>query len=106
MDTLKLIDWKGRSKEDLRRFPIDIKQQIGFELFNLQQGKKPSNSRPFPSIGKGVFEIKVQDAVGAFRVLYVSKVKDTITVLHCFQKKSQKTSKRDIGIARQRFKDS
>jgi phage-related protein len=38
-------------------------------------------------------EIRIRDAAGAFRVLYVAKFGDAVYVLHCFQKKTQKTSK-------------
>jgi hypothetical protein len=45
------------------------------------------------------------DAVGAFRVLYVAKFDDAVYVLHCFQKKTQKTSKADLNLAAQRYRD-
>ena len=55
-------------------------------------------------VGPGVREIWVRDASGAFRVIYVTKQADAIYVLHCFHKKSAKTSKGDIDIARRRHK--
>ena len=45
------------------------------------------------SVGQGVKEIRIRDAAGAFRVLYVAKFADAVYVLHCFQKKTEKTSK-------------
>jgi phage-related protein len=42
---------------------------------------------------------------GAFRVLYVAKFDDAIDVLHCFQKKTQKTSKADLNLAALRYRD-
>lgn len=56
------------------------------------------------SIGSGVREIRVRDADGAFRVIYVAKLGDAIYVLHCFQKKSQRTSNEDIALATRRYK--
>jgi len=44
-----------------------------------------------------VREIRIRDAAGAFRVLYVAKFDDAVYVLHCFQKKTQKTSKADLN---------
>ena len=44
-------------------------------------------------------------AAGTFRVLYVAKFDDAIYVLHCFQKKTQKTSKADLNLAAQRYRD-
>ena len=58
-----------------------------------------------PSIGEGVKEIRIRDEAGAFRVVYLAKVADAVYVLHCFQKKTQETSAKDIKLARKRFKD-
>lgn len=46
-----------------------------------------------------------QDEAGAFRVIYPAKLVDAVYVLHCFQKKTQQTSEKDIKLARKRFKD-
>lgn len=56
-----------------------------------------------PTIGKGVEEIRVWDDAGAFRVIYTARLADAVYVLHAFQKKTQATSKRDIGTAKARF---
>lgn len=56
------------------------------------------------SIGAGVREIRVRDGDGAFRVIYVAKLSDAIYVLHCFQKKSQRTSTEDKALATRRYK--
>ena len=52
-----------------------------------------------------VREIRIRDAAGAFRVLYVAKFDDAVYVLHCFQKKTQKTNKADLNLAAQRYRD-
>ena len=57
------------------------------------------------SIGTGVREIRIREASGAFRVVYVAKFEDAIFVLHCFQKKTQKTSRADVVLATHRLKD-
>lgn len=57
------------------------------------------------TVGPGVREIRVRDAVGAFRVIYVAALADVVYVLHAFQKKSQATAKRDIDLATARFRD-
>jgi phage-related protein len=38
-------------------------------------------------------------------VLYVAKFADAVYVLHRFQKKTQKTSKADMSLAAQRYRD-
>jgi phage-related protein len=56
------------------------------------------------SIGVGVCEIRMRDAAGTFRVIYVARFGSAIYVLHAFQKKSQKTSWQDVDLARKRFR--
>lgn len=56
-------------------------------------------------IGQGVREIRIRDAAGAFRIIYVAKFANAIYVLHCFQKKTQKTSKVDLNLAEKRYRD-
>jgi phage-related protein len=57
------------------------------------------------TVGQGVREIRIRDEVGAYRVIYVAKFADAVYVLHCFQKKTQKTSKADIDLAAKRYRD-
>lgn len=56
-------------------------------------------------IGPGVREIRVRDEQGIFRVIYVAKFANAVYVLHCFQKKTQKTSSADQEIAIRRYKE-
>lgn len=57
------------------------------------------------TVGQGVKEIRIRDAAGAFRVIYVTKFSDAVYVLHCFQKKTEKTSKTDLDLAGKRYRD-
>jgi phage-related protein len=36
--------------------------------------------------------------------LYVATIGDAVYVLHCFQKKAQRTAQADIGLATQRYR--
>ena len=56
------------------------------------------------SIGAGVVELRIWDEAGTFRVVYVAKLADAVYVLHCFQKKTQRTTKRDIELTQKRLK--
>ena len=55
------VVWEGDSREVLQTFPEDVRQNLGFQLGQLQQGERPSDYRPLPSIGAGVFEVRDQD---------------------------------------------
>ncbi len=50
-------------------------------------------------------EIRIRDASGAYRVLYIAKLQDAVYVLLCFQKKSQATPKQDIDLAARRYRE-
>jgi len=90
---------------DLRSFPVGAKREAGYQLDRVQNGHEPADWKPMKTIGPGVREIRLRDKGGAFRVIYVAKFEDAIFVLHCFQKKTQKTSKTDLDIAERRFRD-
>ncbi len=70
---------------------------------SVQMGVDPLDCKSMVSIGKGVKEIRIHTD-GEFRIIYVAKFKEAVYVLHAFQKKSQKTSGKDIGLARKRLK--
>jgi phage-related protein len=42
---------------------------------------------------------------GAFCVVYVARLAEAVYVLHCFQKKTEKTGKTDVDVAAQRHRD-
>lgn len=102
-EKLAKIAWEGDSKKVISGFPKAVKEDLGFALLQLQEGKIPPNIRPMKSIGASVFEIKEADERAWYRVIYLSKVADTIHVLHCFEKESAKTSKKDLETAKIRL---
>ncbi len=71
----------------------------------VQRGREPDDWKPMNTVGQGVKEIRIRDETGAFRVLYVAKFADAIYVLRCFQKKTEKTSKADVGLAAKRYRE-
>jgi phage-related protein len=104
-DDTKPIEFLGGALEDLRSFPTEARREAGYQLDRVQHGLEPDDWKPMPTIGPGVREIRVREARGAFRVIYVAKFADAVYVLHCFQKKTQKTSTADIDLAKQRLKE-
>ena len=57
------------------------------------------------TVGTGVKEIRVKDVAGVFRTVYLATRQEAVYVLHCFQKKAQQTTQRDIELARRRLRD-
>ena len=100
----KDIQWCGSSYKDLLSFPDESRREAGYQLGFLQLGLEPSDWKPMSSIGQGVQEIRIH-IKGEFRVVYVAKYEEAIYVLHAFQKKTQKTPKKDIDIAKTRFRE-
>ncbi|MGZ8217841.1 type II toxin-antitoxin system RelE/ParE family toxin [Methylomagnum sp.] len=105
MSHLKPIKFRGSALDDLRGFPASARREAGHQLDQVQHGDEPDDWKPMPAIGAGVREIRIRDAVGAFRVIYIAKFADAVYVLHCFQKKTQKTSRPDLDLAESRYRD-
>jgi phage-related protein len=101
-DEDKPITWIGTSRLDLRNLSEDIRRKAGSELQLVQSGDMPKDFKPMLTVGKGVYEVRIR-AEGAYRIFYVARFLEAIYVLHVFQKKTQKTSERDIQIGRQRY---
>lgn len=101
---MKKIKFLGSSLSDIKNFPLPAIKEVGHELRDLQKGQQPSDYKPMPSIAKGVEELRIKIEDGQFRVIYFTRYKEMIFVLHAFQKKTQKTSLRDISLAKTRFK--
>ncbi len=100
----KEIRWVGTAYDDLLAFPDDARRQAGFQLSKVQFGLDPDDWKPFEILGAGVREIRLREADGVYRVLYVAKFEEAVYVLHCFQKKTQATAKQDKDIAETRYR--
>ncbi|HMC48070.1 MAG TPA: type II toxin-antitoxin system RelE/ParE family toxin [Caballeronia sp.] len=100
----KEIRWVGSAYDDLLEFPEEPRRDAGFQLSKVQSGLDPENWKPFGEVGAGAREIRIRDSSGIFRVMYVAKFEEAVYVLHCFQKKTQTTSKRDKEIAEARYR--
>ncbi|MCD2453569.1 type II toxin-antitoxin system RelE/ParE family toxin [Methylicorpusculum oleiharenae] len=103
MTITKTVEFRGRSLEDLRTFPLSARREAGFQIDKVQHGQEPDDWKPMNTVGQGVKEIRIRDSAGAFRVLYVAKFADAVYVLHCFQKKTEKTSTTDLDLATKRY---
>ena len=61
--------------------------------------------RPLPSIHANLYEIRVKDRRGAFRVVYYIKKGNAIIVIHAFRKKTQKMSAKEKKVILSRLKE-
>ena len=102
---MKPIEFRGTALDDLRGFPQAAMREAGHQLDRVQNGLPPADAKAVPSIGAGVLELRLWDEAGTFRVMYVAKLADAVYVLHCFQKKTQQTAKRDVELTQKRLKN-
>ncbi len=101
---MKRIEFLGDSLDELRGFPGSARKEAGVQLHKVQLGLEPSDWKPMTTVGPGVREIRIRDEAGAFRVFYVAHTAEAIFVLHAFQKKTQRTAKKDLELAAARFR--
>jgi phage-related protein len=101
----KPVRFRGSSLADLRQFPDKARRRAGQQIDQVEQGDEPDDWKPMPAVGPGVREIRIWDEAGAFRVIYIAKFADAVYVLHCFQKKTEATSKADLDLAGQRYRE-
>lgn len=101
------IWWNISALKNIRSFPDEIRREIGYLIFKLQIGEKLEMpfSRAIPTIGKNCYELRVKGEDGIYRVFYLLKIKGKIMVFHAFQKKSQKTPKKEIETGKKRLKE-
>ena len=104
MAFMKDVRFMGSSLDDIRHFPAGARRDAGFELSNVQAGLNPSDWKPMNTVGAGAVEIRIKDKDGIYRVIYVARFEEAVYVLHAFQKKTQKTRRADIELAKARYK--
>jgi phage-related protein len=101
MTDLKPVEFRGSSLDDLRAFPLPARREAGHQLDQVQHDREPDDWKPMNTVGQGVKEIRIRDAAGTFRAIYLAKLADAVYVLHCFQKKSREDQQGGSGPGRQ-----
>ena len=99
---MKRIEWLGTSLNAVRDFPKDARLAIGQELQLVQAGFMPTDFKPMPTVGAGVYEVRVREGK-QYRVIYVAKFSDYVYALHAFIKKTPKTAKPDLDAAKNQY---
>jgi phage-related protein len=104
----KPLFWMGSSREDLRGFPDEVRQAVGFALWQAQRGGKHRDAKVLRGFrGAGVLEV-VEDHDGStYRAVYTVKFAGAVYALHAFQKKSKrgiKTPAAEVNVIRRRLK--
>lgn len=107
---IRPLFWMGSSRADLKSFPEPVQSNVGYALFAAQRGEEYRSVKRLQGFGgRGVLEIVVPYDGDAYRAVYTVRFKNSIYVLHAFQKKSTRgiaTPKREIDLVRQRLADA
>ena len=110
MSELRPLRWVGSSKRDLQAFPEDVRQVMGFALFQAQAGDEHPHAKALQGFGgRGVLEVVERHDGNTFRAVYTVRFEAAVYVLHCFQKKSKRgasTPKEDMDLIRKRLADA
>jgi len=106
----KPLRWIGSALDDLKEFPDDVQDVMGYALDLAQHGGKHPDAKPLNGFsGAGVLEV-VDDFDGdTYRAIYTVKFAGFVYLLHAFQKKSKHgiaTSQQDIKLIQQRLKSA
>lgn len=102
---VKRVRFLGDSRDRISDFPDEARREAGVQLYLVQTGRQPDDFKPMTTVGLGVEEIRIRDKTGAYRVFYIARFDEAVYVLHAFEKKSQKTAKKDIEQGQKRYRD-
>lgn len=96
---MKDLEFLGDALDVIKKFPELARREAGFQLDKVQQGLDPDDWKPMKTIGVGVREIRIHRD-GEYRVIYITKFRDAVYVLHAFSKKTEKTVQHDLDKAK------
>jgi phage-related protein len=104
----KPLKWMGSSKDDLLRFPDQLRKEFGHALYLAQIGMKAPKAKPLRGFGgAGVLEVVGDYRGETYRAVYTVKFRTVVCVLHAFQKKSKHgiaTPRADLELIKTRLK--
>jgi len=104
---MKELIWLGSSLSDLKSFPEEVQDEVGYALHCAQLGHTGPSVKLFKGYGSGVYEIVSNFNTDAYRAIYIVNLNDCLYVLHAFQKKSKsgiKTPKAELNMIETRLK--
>jgi phage-related protein len=95
---LKPVEWVGSSLEDLKDFPEEVRQAVGYALYLAQCGEKHPSAKPIKGFkGAGVLEVVEDFDTDTYRAIYTLKLAGVVYVLHAFQKKSKQRNRVSVS---------
>lgn len=105
---MKPLFFVGPTRADLRAFPDEVKDAVGFALHLAQMGDTHVHAKPLKGFaGAGVLEVVENHDGDTYRAVYTVRLAGAVYVLHVFQKKWKRgiaTPRKEIGLIRSRLR--
>jgi phage-related protein len=101
---MKEVRWHGSTDPISKPFRTTRDAKLDINCFRFRPAKILLIGNPYRRSAPGVREIRIRQASGAYRIIYLTTIGDVVHVLHAFQKKTQATAKRDIDLAKARLR--
>lgn len=101
------VAWVGSSKEALKTFPEEVKDLVGYALYQALVGFQHRHVKPLKGLGSNILEVISRHDGNAFRAVYTGRFKVAVYVLHVFQKKATRgiaTPKPEIDLIKRRLR--
>lgn len=109
MSDFKTVIWVASSLKNLKEFPEEVQDSIGYALQQVQEGLMPRNAKHLKGFKPTVMEIVADYDTNTYRAVYTIKIGEVIYILDCFQKKSKrgiKTPKQELELIKQRLNEA
>jgi len=101
----KVTFFNEKVEEQTLRFPIGILANL-LHVLELIEDFGPDLGKPHTApMGKGLFEIRAKGKEGIGSSLFCTRKGKEIIILHSFVKKTQRTPKKELELARKRMKE-
>ena len=108
MEKPRRLVWIGTSRQNLKQFPDDVQDEMGYGLFLAQLGEKHHRAKPLRGFGgAGTLEMISDYRSDTYRAVYTVGLTHAVYVLHSFQKKSKRgvsTPRAELNLIRQRLR--
>ena len=107
LDFVRPVVFHPKARDVICEFPREVRDRLGKALYLLQAGEQPGMplSRPMPTVGEGVSELRLHSEDGQFRAFYFTRTVMGVVVFHAFGKKTNQTSNSEIQLGRKRFRE-
>ena len=103
--TWKVTFFNLKVKEETLNFPDGILANL-LHILEIIEEFGPNVGKPYTaSMGQGLFEIRARGKEGIGRSMFCTLKGKEIIILNSFIKKTQKTPKKEIDIARKRMRE-